>query len=251
MTSSAPEVVGADLAVLPGVGSAAIGDGRLARARARRRRCASGSPRPAHARHLPRPPARARRERGGRRRAGLGLVPGRARRLAGGRVPRIGWAAVEPGGEAFYFAHSYAAESPPRRRRSEGIVAIAEAGRLPRRPVPPGEERRRGRAASCAAMPLPRLIPCLDVAGGRVVKGVRFQGLRDVGDPVELARAYSDAGADELVFLDVRATLEERARSRSSSPGRRPAGDPLHRRRRVRSAADAERCSTRAPTRSP
>jgi imidazole glycerol-phosphate synthase subunit HisF len=59
-------------------------------------------------------------------------------------------------------------------------------------------------------MPLPRLIPCLDVAGGRVVKGVRFQGLRDVGDPVELAAAYSDAGADELVFLDVKATLDGR-----------------------------------------
>jgi cyclase len=59
-------------------------------------------------------------------------------------------------------------------------------------------------------MPLPRLIPCLDVADGRVVKGVRFEGLRDVGDPVELGAAYSDAGADELVFLDVKATLEGR-----------------------------------------
>jgi cyclase len=59
-------------------------------------------------------------------------------------------------------------------------------------------------------MPLPRLIPCLDVAGGRVVKGVRFASLRDVGDPVELGAAYSDAGADELVFLDVAATLEGR-----------------------------------------
>jgi imidazole glycerol-phosphate synthase subunit HisF len=48
------------------------------------------------------------------------------------------------------------------------------------------------------------------VAGGRVVKGVRFQELRDVGDPVELGSAYSDRGADELVFLDVKATLEER-----------------------------------------
>ena len=54
------------------------------------------------------------------------------------------------------------------------------------------------------------MIPCLDVAAGRVVKGVRFQGLRDVGDPVELGALYSDAGADELVFLDVKATLEER-----------------------------------------
>jgi cyclase len=48
------------------------------------------------------------------------------------------------------------------------------------------------------------------VAAGRVVKGVKFQGLRDVGDPVELGAAYSDRGADELVFLDVKATLENR-----------------------------------------
>jgi cyclase len=60
-------------------------------------------------------------------------------------------------------------------------------------------------------MPLPRLIPCLDVADGRVVKGVRFEQLRDVGDPVELGGAYSDAGADELVFLDITATLDARA----------------------------------------
>jgi cyclase len=60
-------------------------------------------------------------------------------------------------------------------------------------------------------MPFPRLIPCLDVANGRVVKGVRFEDLRDVGDPVELGAAYSDAGADELVFLDVSATIESRA----------------------------------------
>jgi cyclase len=60
-------------------------------------------------------------------------------------------------------------------------------------------------------MPLPRLIPCLDVAGGRVVKGVRFRELRDVGDPVELGAAYSDGGADELVFLDIAASLDEKA----------------------------------------
>jgi imidazole glycerol-phosphate synthase subunit HisF len=56
-----------------------------------------------------------------------------------------------------------------------------------------------------------RLIPCLDVASGRVVKGVRFERLRDVGDPVELAGRYADVGADELVFLDVTATVEGRA----------------------------------------
>jgi cyclase len=55
-----------------------------------------------------------------------------------------------------------------------------------------------------------RLIPCLDVTGGRVVKGVRFVELRDVGDPVELATRYSEVGADELVFLDVTATVEGR-----------------------------------------
>ena len=74
-------------------------------------------------------------------------------------------------------------------------------------------------------MPLPRLIPCLDVAGGRVVKGVRFRELRDVGDPVELGAAYSDAGADELVFLDVSATIE----ARSSAVEVAPAASPLPR----------------------
>ncbi len=55
-----------------------------------------------------------------------------------------------------------------------------------------------------------RLIPCLDVANGRVVKGVNFINLRDAGDPVELACLYSDEGADELVFLDIKATFENR-----------------------------------------
>jgi imidazole glycerol-phosphate synthase subunit HisF len=55
-----------------------------------------------------------------------------------------------------------------------------------------------------------RVIPCLDVAGGRVVKGVRFENLRDMGDPVELATRYSELGADELVFLDITATIESR-----------------------------------------
>ena len=56
-----------------------------------------------------------------------------------------------------------------------------------------------------------RLIPCLDVARGRVVKGVNFVGLRDAGDPVELACRYSQAGADELVFLDITASHEGRS----------------------------------------
>jgi len=56
-----------------------------------------------------------------------------------------------------------------------------------------------------------RVIPCLDVAAGRVVKGVKFENLRDAGDPVELARIYADQGADELTFLDVTATVDDRS----------------------------------------
>lgn len=55
-----------------------------------------------------------------------------------------------------------------------------------------------------------RIIPCLDVKNGRVVKGVNFEGLSDVSSPVELARYYSDNGADELVFYDITASVEER-----------------------------------------
>ncbi|MEO6827525.1 MAG: imidazole glycerol phosphate synthase subunit HisF [Microbacteriaceae bacterium] len=55
-----------------------------------------------------------------------------------------------------------------------------------------------------------RVIPCLDVASGRVVKGVNFANLRDAGDPVELARSYYEQGADELTFLDVNATVDNR-----------------------------------------
>lgn len=55
-----------------------------------------------------------------------------------------------------------------------------------------------------------RVIPCLDVDGGRVVKGVKFKELRDAGDPVEVAKAYQEQGADELVFLDITASSDER-----------------------------------------
>lgn len=55
-----------------------------------------------------------------------------------------------------------------------------------------------------------RIIPCLDVKDGKTVKGIQFENLREVGDPVELAAYYSSAGADELVFLDISATIENR-----------------------------------------
>src|SRR5579875_1774439 len=60
-------------------------------------------------------------------------------------------------------------------------------------------------------MPAKRVIPCLDVTAGRVVKGVRFVDLKDAGDPAELAAAYDRAGADEIVFLDITASSDERA----------------------------------------
>ncbi|MCS7116864.1 MAG: imidazole glycerol phosphate synthase cyclase subunit, partial [Nitrososphaerota archaeon] len=55
-----------------------------------------------------------------------------------------------------------------------------------------------------------RIIPCLDVDHGRVLKGTRFRDMRDIGDPVELAKKYRDDGADELVFLDITASVEKR-----------------------------------------
>ena len=72
-------------------------------------------------------------------------------------------------------------------------------------------------------MPLPRLIPCLDVAGGRVVKGVRFEGLTGAGDPASLARRYNAEGIDELVILDVTATIEHSEHFRPGRP------EPTHR----------------------
>ena len=68
-------------------------------------------------------------------------------------------------------------------------------------------------------MPAVRVIPCLDVAEGRVVKGVNFKSLRDIGDPVELASAYFAAGADEVTFLDVHASSENRKTMRDVVTG--------------------------------
>ena len=55
-----------------------------------------------------------------------------------------------------------------------------------------------------------RIIPCLDMTEGKVVKGIQFVSFRDAGDPVALAKQYSETGADELVFLDITATVENR-----------------------------------------
>lgn len=85
-----------------------------------------------------------------------------------------------------------------------------------------------------------RVIPCLDVRDGRVVKGVRFSDLRDSGDPAELATAYEAQGADEIVMLDVSATSENRATAiRTVELVRRAIGIPLLVGGGVRSVADA------------
>jgi len=89
---------------------------------------------------------------------------------------------------------------------------------------------------------LPRIIPCLDVVGGRVVKGVRFEELRDSGDPAELAARYEASGADEIVLLDISAGLEGRETAAETVRAvRRRIGIPLCVGGGVRSLADAER----------
>ncbi len=87
----------------------------------------------------------------------------------------------------------------------------------------------------------PRILPCLDVRDGRVVKGVRFQTLRDAGDPVELARFYESSGADEIVLLDVSATPEGRGHALETVRAVRAVlGIPLLVGGGVRVLADAE-----------
>ena len=84
-----------------------------------------------------------------------------------------------------------------------------------------------------------RIIPCLDIADGRVVKGVNFVNLRDAGDPVEVARRYDEQGADELAFLDIRASVENaRTPVRHDQRRRRSGVHSADRRRRRHSVDD-------------
>jgi imidazole glycerol phosphate synthase glutamine amidotransferase subunit len=172
---------------------------------------------------------------------GVGALPVPVRRLPGGvRVPQLGWNAVEVGAGAALlrpgfanFAHSYALfEAPPGWvpawvTHGARVIAAVERGAVLGCQLHPELSGDWGAAllgrwldgpgpaaAQSAAPPpglRPRLVPCLDVKDGRVVKGVRFQGLRDAGDPVERAAAYAAQGADELVVLDVSAGPEARA----------------------------------------
>jgi imidazole glycerol phosphate synthase glutamine amidotransferase subunit len=118
-------VAAADLAVLPGVGSAASAMAVLRERgldEALRARVAAGGATLGICLGLQLALERSDEDGGVE---GLGLLPGCAVRLQEGRVPRIGWATVDPGGEAYYFAHSYAAETPTASATSEGVVAEA------------------------------------------------------------------------------------------------------------------------------
>ena len=122
------DVVSADLAVLPGVGSARSAMDGLRRRRlddALRERVEDGRPVLGICLGLQLALDESDEDGGVE---GLGIVPGRSVRLTEGRIPRIGWADVDGFDGAFYFAHSYAAETPCATARSEGIVAVAERG---------------------------------------------------------------------------------------------------------------------------
>ena len=201
---------------------------------------------------------------------GLDIVPGRAERLPGRPRPQLGWNRVAaPAGARLLdhgwacFAHSYALRQPPpgwlaaTADYGGPFVAAIERGRCLATQFHPELSSAWGRALvarwlddrpsprSEALSPGParvRIIPCLDVRDGRVVKGVKFQGLRDAGDPRELAVRYEADGADELVVLDVSATLQSRRTAADTVRAvRRCLSIPLTVGGGVRGVEDAER----------
>ena len=161
----------------------------------------------------------------------LGIIPGKVRRFPqnGAKVPEIGWNQVN-GLTEYYFVHSYYAEVGrftcgttsyagvvfTSEVRRDNLLACqfhpeksGKAGlRLLERWLS-GSVEDEGAAGSPAGLTR-RVIPCLDVRNGRVTKGVKFKNNVDLGDPVEMAVAYSDGGADELVFYDITASAERR-----------------------------------------
>jgi len=172
---------------------------------------------------------------------GLGIVRGTCRRLpVGVRVPHLGWNRVVAGPRARFvrtaeaaFANSYALREEPlgwqaawTTHGAPFVAAIerdntlacqfhpelsgAYGGELLARWLGHGTRTTHADPPPRAAGVLRRIVPCLDVRDGRVVKGVNFQGLRDAGDPAERAELYEAQGADEIVILDVAAAPEGR-----------------------------------------
>jgi imidazole glycerol-phosphate synthase subunit HisF len=174
---------------------------------------------------------------------GLGVIAGTCRRLpADVRVPHLGWNTVSAGPDGALvatgvaaFANSYALRDAPAGWTAAWtthgvrfVAALEQAGhRLLACQFHPelsgaygaallgrwltGAKATPTSAAGPAPGLLPRVVPCLDVKDGRVVKGVRFQELRDAGDPATQGAAYEAQGADEIVVLDVAASVEARA----------------------------------------
>ncbi|MFT4976461.1 MAG: cyclase [Myxococcota bacterium] len=201
---------------------------------------------------------------------GLGVLPVPVERLpASARVPHLGWSGVRPADfgplAAGYacFAHSFAIHSVPEgwgvawAHRGVDFVAAAWRGDVLACQFHPELSGRWGAALLARWLggePAPpdttagvqrstrRVVPCLDVRDGRIVKGVRFQGLRDAGDPVERAALYAAQGADELVLLDVSATPEGRRTAAETVAAVRAVLDvPLTVGGGIRAVADAER----------
>lgn len=194
---------------------------------------------------------------------GLGVVPTTVAHLRGPVVPHLGWRSVRAVGTGGYlasgvasFAHSYAMHDSPagwRVATSEyGVqfVAALERGDVlgcqfhPELSGDYGHQllRRWLERDRRSGSPDVRVIACLDVSNGRVVKGVQFRGLRDAGDPAACAAAYVAQGADEIVVLDVSATPEGRgAAVETVRAVRAVCTVPLTVGGGVRSVADAER----------
>lgn len=172
---------------------------------------------------------------------GLGIVPARVTRFTGGvKVPQLGWNTVTPRADArfltpmwAYYANSYKLDALPQgwsgamSMHGSPFVGAIERGSVLACQFHPELSGAAGLAlierwaSGSAAIPASglasvqdtavRVIPCLDVRDGRVVKGVKFQNLRDAGDPATQAAEYERQGADELVMLDVSATPEGRS----------------------------------------
>ncbi len=168
---------------------------------------------------------------------GIGIIPGRLRQLPESvRVPHLGWNGVTAPGNSWLpsgtaaFANSYClTEAPPGwdvawTEHGVRFVSALSQGRTLACQFHPelsgafgldliqrwleGDLTAQPRVSACAREAVRRIVPCLDVKDGRVVKGIKFQSLRDSGDPATQAALYQDQGADEIVVLDIAASPE-------------------------------------------